>query len=112
MDTLVISLLDHADNNLPIFDYANVIYTLELDAVLQEEDNFLYCDVVIFLKLNNRFQTIKANGDWILRTYIFRYLQKCFEVRETFGDLKSITVRLIAKQSVYSTWCQFHQSLN
>lgn len=113
IDAPLISVFGHDDRNVMTFACNDAIHTLELDAVLREEDNYLYCHVVFFSEVEQpissyKFQLRLDFGD----THFSESLQSVSKWWESFHDLKPTFVPAIAKKPVYSTWYQFHQSLD
>jgi len=113
IDAPVMSVFGHNDQNVLTFACSDAIHTLELDAVLREEDNFLYCHVLLFSEVEQPISHYKIQLRLDFKdTHFSENLKNVSNWWETFADLKPISVPAIAKQPVYSTWYQFHQSLD
>lgn len=113
IDAPVMSVFGHDDRNVLTFACSDAIHTLELDAVLREEDNFLYCHVLLFSEVEQPISNYKIQLRLDFENRHFsESLKSVSKWWETFEDLKPTTVPVIAKQPVYSTWYQFHQSLD
>jgi len=113
IDAPVISVFGHDDKNVLTFSCNDAIHTLELDAALREEDNFLYCQVVLFSEVEQPILNYKIQLRLDFENRHFsESLKSVSKWWETFKDLKPTTVPKIAKQPIYSTWYQFHQSLD
>ena len=113
IDAPLISVFGHDDRNVLTFACSDAIHTLELDAVLREEDNYLYCHVVLFSEVEQPISNYKVQLRLDFEnTHFSESLKSVSKWWETFTDLKPTHVPAIAKQPVYSTWYQFHQSLD
>ena len=113
IDAPVISVFGHDDRNVLTFACSDAIHTLQLDAVLREEDNFLYCQVLLFSEVEQPVLDYKVQLrlDFV-NTHFSENLKSVSKWWESFDDLKPTTVPSITKQPVYSTWYQFHQNLD
>jgi alpha-galactosidase len=113
IDAPVMSIFGHDDKNVLTFSCSDAIHTLELDAVLREEDNCLYCHLVLFSEIEQPISDYKIQLRLDFANMHFsQSLRNVSKWWETFDDLKPATVPAIAKQPVYSTWYQFHQNLD
>jgi len=113
IDAPVMSVFGHDDSNVLTFACSDAIHTLELDAVLREEDNFLYCHVVLFSEVEQPVSNYKVQLRLdFCNTHFSENLKNVSKWWETFDNLKPTIVPAIAMQPVYSTWYQFHQSLD
>lgn len=113
IDAPVMSVFGHDDRNVLTFACNDAIHTLELDAVLREEDNFLYCHVLLFSEVERPISNYKIQLRLDFENGHFsESLKGVSKWWESFDDLKPTTVPVTAKQPVYSTWYQFHQSLD
>lgn len=113
VDAPIICAFGHDDSNVLTLACDDAINTLELDIVLREEDNHLYCHVTLFSKPEHPITEYNLRLRIDFRTIHF---SKCLEDVtswwESFEILKPIAIPAIARQPVYSTWYQFHQSLD
>ena len=113
IDAPIMTVFGHNDQNILTFACNDAIHTIELDAVLREEDNFLYCHVLLFSEVEQPISNYKIQFRLdIEASHFSKNLKNVSKWWETFDDLKPTTVPAIAKQPVYSTWYQFHQSLD
>ncbi len=113
IDAPVIAIFGHDDSNVLTFACSDAIHTLKLDAVLREEDNFLYCSIELFSEVEQPISNYKIQLRLDFKNSHFsECLKSVSKWWETFNDLKPTIVPTIAKQPIYSTWYQFHQSLD
>lgn len=112
IDAPVITLFGNEDENVMTFSCSNPINTLEMNARLREEDNHFYCHITFFSEQERLIENFKAQLRIDFRNIHFSdCLRDVSKWWETFEELKPIPVPEIAKKPVYSTWYQFHQSL-
>ena len=112
IDAPVISLFGHDDNNVHTFACSNAINKLELNARIREEDDCFYCHVTLFLEK----QSEVADFDIQIRIddgekHFSEALKGVSKWWESFDELKPTSVPDIALTPLYSTWYNFHQSL-
>ncbi len=113
IDAPLISVFDHKDQNVLTFACSDAIHTIELDAVLREEDNLLYGHVVLFSEVEQPISAYKVQLRLDLqKTHFTESLKNVTKWWESFDHLKPTSVPEIAKRPIYSTWYQFHQSLD
>ena len=113
IDAPAMSVFGHDDRNVLTFACSDAIHTLELDAVLREEDNFIYCHVVLFSEVEEPISNYKIQLRLDFGNKHFsESLKSVSKWWETFDSLKPTKVPAIAKQPIYSTWYQFHQGLD
>jgi len=113
IDAPVMSVFGHDDRNVLTFACNDAIHTLELDAALREEDNCIYCQVVLFSEIEQPISNYKIQLRLDFNnTHFSENLKNVSKWWESFDHLKPATVPVIARQPVYSTWYQFHQSLD
>ena len=113
IDAPVICVFGHDDLNVITFACNDAIHPLELDAVLREEDNCLYCHVKLFSQAEPSITNYKVQLRLDFgKAHFSDSLKNVSRWWETFEDLKPTPVPYIAKQPVYSTWYQFHQDLD
>ncbi len=113
IDSPVISLYGNDDSNALTFACSNAINKLELNAEIREEDDCFYCYINFFSEQESKITNFNAqvridSGD----KHFSQALKEVSQWWETFEDLKPAFVPAIAKTPLYSTWYQFHQSLN
>ncbi len=112
VDAPVISLFGNNDANVITFSCANPINTVEMNALLREEDNHFYCHVTFFKEKEKPLTRFKTQLRIDFRNIHFSdCLRDVSKWWETFESLQPTMVPDIAKQPVYSTWYQFHQNL-
>lgn len=112
IDAPVIGLFGNEDQNVMTFSCSNPINTLEMNARLREEDNHFYCHITFFTEQERELQNFKAQLRLDFRNIHFSdCLRDVSKWWETFEELQPISVPDIAKKPIYSTWYQFHQSL-
>ena len=112
IDAPVIALFGNSDLNVMTFSCSNAINTLEMNARLREEDNHFYCHLTFFPEQEKEIEYFKAQLRIDFRAIHFSdCLRDVSKWWETFENLQPIAVPEIAKKPIYSTWYQFHQSL-
>ncbi|MFK7811846.1 MAG: glycoside hydrolase family 36 protein [Maribacter sp.] len=112
IDAPVIMLFGNEDENVMTFSCSNPINTLEMNARLREEDNHFYCHMTFFSEQEQAIESFKAQLRIDLRNMHFSdCLRDVSEWWESFEELQPTPVPEIAKKPIYSTWYQFHQSL-
>ncbi len=112
IDAPVVGLFGQDDSNVMTFACSNAINTLKMNARLREEDNYFYCHITFFSEQEQEIADFKAQIRIDFRKVHFsESLKDVSRWWETFEELKPTPVPEIAKQPVYSTWYQFHQSL-
>jgi len=113
IDSPVICLFGNDDTNVLTFSCSNAINTLEMNARLREEDNNFYCHITLFSEAEQVISNFRAQIRLDYRSVHFSVsLKDTAKWWEGFDRLKPAFVPEIAKKTVYSTWYQFHQSLN
>lgn len=112
IDSPVIGLFGNNDENIHTFSCSNAINKLELDAVIREEDDMFYCHIKMFgerhSKLNHFNVQIRIDSGKKHFSEVIKGVSKWWE---SFENLKPAFVPEIAQAPLYSTWYQFHQSL-
>ncbi len=112
IDAPVITLFGQDDSNILTFACSNAINKLEMNARLREEDNCFYCHLTFFSECGYPMTNFKAQLYLDYRKLHFsRALNDLSKWWESFSELKPAHVPEIAKKPLYSTWYQFHQSL-
>lgn len=113
VDAPLICVFGHDDTNVLTMACNDAINTLEMDVVLREEDNNLYCQLVVFPKPEHTIGEYELQIRLDFREVHFTEgLQEVSDWWETFENLRPVPVPAIARQPVYSTWYQFHQNLD
>jgi len=107
----VISLFGQEDENIVSFACADVINTLEMEAPVREEDNYIYCQMRFFtekMPLTTAYKT-KIRVD----ERAIHFSEAIADVGEwwaSFETLKPAVVPKAASYPVYSTWYSYHQN--
>ncbi len=113
VDSPVIALFGHNDDNIMTFASSDAINKTKLNALYREEDNHIYCHISFFTET---FQNIKNYTSQLRidqqHQHFSKTLNKVGKWWGNFEHLKPITTPDLAKVPVYSTWYQFHQKLN
>lgn len=113
VDAPVVGVVGHDDSNRHTFACSDAIHALELNALLREEDNHVYCHITFFSERHpaiTNFQTdIRIDTREISFSQALKDVSKWWEGYE---PLKPMPVPDIAKAPLYSTWYQFHQDLD
>ncbi|MEL6832990.1 MAG: glycoside hydrolase family 36 protein [Bacteroidota bacterium] len=112
-DAPVVCAYDHFDQNLITFACSEVVELVEMNALLREEDNHLYCELNLFKewKWGVDHYTFDLHVD--LRKHQFsRALQEVGEWWAGRPDLKPAQVPNLARVPLYSTWYNYHQNLS
>ena len=113
IDAPVINLFGYDDSNVLTFACSNAINKLEMNARLREEDNCFYCHITFFSECAYPMKSFSAQLYLDYRRLHFsQALKDVSKWWETFPNLKPAYVPPIAKSPLYSTWYQFHQSLD
>ncbi|MGI9552876.1 MAG: glycoside hydrolase family 36 protein [Aurantibacter sp.] len=112
LDAPVICLFGHDDANCMTFASNDAIHTLSLDAYIREEEDYFYCHITFFTESERPVSNYKTQIRIDFRTVHFsESLKGVSQWWESFKDLKPTSVPVISKRPIYSTWYQFHQSL-
>jgi len=93
VDAPVLCVFGHNDENVITFACSDVVNLIEMNALLREEDCFL---VRVDLRNLQFSKTVQAVSDWWA----------------SFEHLKPCAAPAITKAPLYSTWYNFHQSLD
>ncbi|AXT62606.1 alpha-galactosidase [Aquimarina sp. AD10] len=113
VDSPIISLFGHDDNNIHTFACSDPINTTELNALYREEDNYMYCHITLF---KERHHDIREYQIQLRVDEEDQHFSKSLNnVGAWWGNiehLKPIKTPDLAKVPVYSTWYQFHQKLD
>ena len=113
VDAPVISVFGHNDENVISFACADAINLVQMNALLREEDNHLYCHVSFFSERHPEITGYETEVLVDLRPIRFdRCLQEISRWWERFEDLRPAPVPEIARVPLYSTWYNFHQDLD
>ena len=112
VDAPVISVFGHDDRNVVTFACSDAVNLLEMNALLREEDNHLYCHLTFF---SERHPAITAyEAELKINTKQQLYAEALQEISDWWAQSDLLTpthVPAIAKTPLYSTWYSFHQSL-
>lgn len=113
VDAPVICVFGHDDQNTMTFACSDAINLIEMNALLREEDNHLYCHVTFFRERHPEIENYETEIRVDTRAILYSTaLQEVASWWETFDSLKPILAPPIAKAPLYSTWYQFHQDLD
>ena len=113
VDAPVISVFGHDDTNAITFACSDAINLLNLNALLREEDNFLYCHLTFFSERHPEIKNYEAELRVDTRRVLYsEALQDVSKWWASFDHLKPSPTPDLAKAPLYSTWYQFHQSLD
>ena len=113
VDAPVISVFGHDDNNVVTFACSDAINLLEMNALLREEDNHLYCHFTFFSERHPEITEYEAELRVDTRSVLYsKSLQDISKWWETFESLKPSPAPDLASVPLYSTWYQFHQDLD
>ncbi len=113
VDAPVISVFGYDDENVITFACSEAINKMEMNALLREEDNQLYCHLSFFTERHSAITDYKAQIRVDLRPVSFsKALQDVSKWWATFPHLKPSPVPELARLPLYSTWYNFHQSLD
>ncbi len=113
VDSPVISIFGHDDQNILTFACSDAINTTKLNALYREEDNHIYCHISFFTERHHKISSYKAQ----LRIdqndqHFSNALNNVSLWWSNYPELKPIKTPDLAKVPVYSTWYQFHQKLD
>jgi len=114
VDAPVISVFGHDENNVITFACSDAINLIEMNVLLREEDNHLYCHLTFFQERHPEIESYEAQIRIDIRNAILysQSLQDVTKWWESFASLKPSPVPPLARMPLYSTWYQFHQSLD
>lgn len=108
----VVSVFGHGDENVVTFACSDAINKMEMNALLREEDNHLYCYLSFFTERHPEITNYKANIRVDMRGILYsEALQEVSDWWATHDALKPSPVPELARVPLYSTWYQFHQNL-
>lgn len=109
----VICLFGQEDENVIAFACEDVMNTLEMEAPVREENNFIYCQMGFFsekMPLTTHYKT-KIRID--RRDIHFREaIEDIGKWWASFDHLKPATVPPAARIPIYSTWYSYHQNFD
>jgi len=112
VDAPVISIFGHDDSNRLTFACSDAINLLEMNTLLREEDNHLYCHLTLFSERHPAITHYETELRIDVRAVNYAIsLQEVSQWWESFDDLKPHPIPSIATAPLYSTWYQFHQDL-
>ena len=108
----VVSVFGHRDENRVTFACSDAINLIEMNALLREEDNHLYCHLGFFTERHPEITHYEAEIRVDMRDVLYsEALQDVSKWWADFEALKPSPTPDLAKFPLYSTWYQFHQSL-
>ena len=113
VDAPVVSVFSHNDKNVVTFACEDAINKTEMNALLREEDNHLYCHLSFFTErhpdISNYETLIRVDTRGLNFSEI---LGDTSDWWTTFDATKPSPVPDLAKVPLYSTWYNFHQDLD
>jgi len=113
VDAPVLSLFGYNDENVMTIACSDAINMIEMNSLLREENNLMYCHISFF---NERHPEITDYEAQIrIDTRGVNYDQALMEVSawwETYEAYKPAAVPALARMPLYSTWYQFHQDMS
>ncbi len=113
VDAPVVSVFGHQDENIITFACSDAINTMQMNALLREEDNHLYCHLSFFTERHPLIDSYQARIRVDTRSIRFsEALQDMSLWWEKNDKLIPTTVPDLARVPLYSTWYEFHQSLD
>jgi len=113
VDAPVICVFGFNDTNTITFACSDAINLLEMNALLREEDNHLYCHITFFSERHPEITNYEAEIRVDTRAVLYsQSLQDVTVWWETFEDLMPHPAPPVAIAPMYSTWYQFHQDLD
>ncbi|WP_394975466.1 glycoside hydrolase family 36 protein [uncultured Croceitalea sp.] len=113
IDSPVLALFGNKDENVLCFSCSNAINKIELGAKYREEDDFIYCKIILFTECKYAITDFSIEIRLDYRDIHFsQALKETGLWWESFEALKPSKVPEIAKKPLYSTWYQFHQNLD
>lgn len=113
VDAPVVTAFGHNDQNVITFACADSINKIEMNALLREEDNYLYCHLSLFTERHPAITNYKTLIRVDTRNIHFsESLQDITKWWETFDILQPALVPDLARTPLYSTWYNFHQALD
>lgn len=107
----VVNVFGHHDENIITFACEDAINMVEMNALLREEDNHIYCHISLFKEAHPEICSYRTKI-WIdERNLLFsETLQAVSQWWET--AYPPTAVPDLAKAPLYSTWYNFHQNLD
>lgn len=112
VDAPVISVFGHDDTNAITFACTDAINMVEMNAVLREEDNHLYCHLTFFAERHPAITEYETQIRIDIRRIGFsKALQDTAAWWATQTSLQPAQIPPLALAPLYSTWYQFHQDL-
>ncbi len=113
VDAPVLTVFGHKDENVMTFACSDAINLITLNAVLREEDNYLYCHITFFAERHSEITNYEAEISVDTRGVHFsKAILKVSTWWEGFEHLKPCKVPAFAKAPLYSTWYNYHQNLD
>ena len=107
----VICLFGNEDENIISFACSDVVNTLEMEAPVREEDDFIYCQLCFFtekMPLTKTYQTeIRVDTRQV---HFSHALADISDWWASYEAIKPATIPQAASFPVYSTWYSYHQN--
>ena len=108
VDAPVLCVFGHGDENVVTFACSDVVNLIEMNALLREEDCFLYCHLTFFQEPHPAIKQYEAVVRVDLRKVPFsKSIRGISRWWESFETLKPCVVPAIAKAPLYSTWYNY-----
>jgi len=109
----VISVFGYDDSNGVTFACSDAINKIEMNALMREEDNHLYCHLTFFSEAHQAITDYSADLRIDTRRIHFgEALKAVGKWWEGYEATKPSPVPAIAKAPLYSSWYNFHQDLD
>ena len=109
----IVNVFGHDDSNMITFACSDTVNLTEMNAVLREEDNHLYCHLTLFSERHP--DILQYNTNLRIDRRSINYGRAVSEVAEWWSSFESMKPCLtpdLAYMPLYSTWYSFHQNLN
>ncbi|MEO1450301.1 MAG: glycoside hydrolase family 36 protein, partial [Bacteroidota bacterium] len=112
VDAPVVNVFGHDDENIITFACADAVNLVEMNALLREEDNHIYCHISFFQERHPAITTYQTELRIDTRKVPFyEALQATSSWWENIEAYTPAPVPDLARQPLYSTWYNYHQEL-
>ena len=109
----VVNIFGHQDENILTFACEDASNMIEMNALLREEDNHLYCHITFFKELHPAIKSYRTQILIDRRTVkYYESLQDVSNWWAGFERYQPASVPALAKSPLYSTWYNFHQDMD
>lgn len=113
VDAPLISVFGHDDQNGMSFACSDTINLVESNALLREEDNYLYSHLSFFTEASPEITDYETQIRVDVRdVYFADSIRDIAAWWESFPEMKPCHTPELARVPLYSTWYQFHQDLD